>query len=404
MLRSVTAVSSLLPDFPWDALRPYADRARAHQDGAVDLSMGTPTDSTPDVVRAALQAATDAPGYPQTAGSAELRSAIVGYLVRRCGTVGLTESAVLPTIGSKELVGSLPRTLGLGASDVVAIPPLAYPTYVVGALLAGASVTSVDIDELVGSSVGQPVGAGASAAHTAVRREGVSRTPAGDSAAVVPAMIWVNSPANPSGRVLSVEQLRAVVAWGRARGTLVVSDECYLELGWDTHPVSILDPRVCGDSHRGVLAVHSLSKRSNMGGYRAGFVAGDESVVGELLAVRKHAGAIVPAPVQAAMVAALGDDEHVGEQRKRYAARRAALLTALKHAGFRIDHSEAGLYLWATRDEDCWETTGWFADRGIIVSPGLFYGNEGARHVRVALTAQDDRVAAAVSRLTSKLA
>jgi aspartate/methionine/tyrosine aminotransferase len=150
-----------------------------------------------------------------------------------------------------------------------------------------------------------------------------------------------------------------------------------------------------------VLAVHSLSKRSNLAGYRAGFVAGDPALVAELLAVRKHAGMMVPAPVQAAMAAALDDEAHVKEQRDRYQRRRAALLGALTAAGFDVSHSDAGLYLWATRREDCWSTVDWLAQRGILVAPGTFYGPTGAQHVRVALTATDERVATAVARLTT---
>jgi len=317
------------------------------------------------VVREALMAAADAPAYPLTAGSPALRAALTEWLERRCGAVDV--QAVLPTIGTKELVAWLPTLLGAGPGDRVVIPELAYPTYEVGARLAGAAF--VRSDSTVSLGPGRVK------------------------------LIWINSPSNPTGRVLPVEHLRKVVAWGRERGALVVSDECYLELGWDAAPVSVLHPSVCGDSHDGVLAVHSLSKRSNLAGYRAGFVAGDPAVVRELLAVRKHAGMIMPAPVQAAMIAAFGDTEHVKDQRERYAARRVALRAALEVAGFRVDHSEAGLYLWITRDEDCWSTVGWLAERGILAAPGTFYGPAGGRHVRVALTGTDERVAAAVARL-----
>lgn len=317
-------------------------------------------------MREALIAAADAPAYPLTAGSPVLRSSLVDWLARRCGAVDV--QAVLPSIGTKELVAWLPTLLGAGPGDRVVIPELAYPTYEVGVRLARATVVRSDSTVAVGPG---PV-----------------------------KLIWLNSPSNPTGRVLPVEHLRKVVAWGRERGALVVSDECYLELGWEESPVSVLHPSVCGGSHDGVLAVHSLSKRSNLAGYRAGFVAGDPAVVNELLAVRKHAGMIMPAPVQAAMVAALGDSAHVTEQRERYAARRVALRAALEAAGFRIDHSEAGLYLWATRGEDCWASVAWLAERGILAAPGSFYGPTGGNHIRVALTGTDERVAAAVSRLT----
>jgi aspartate/methionine/tyrosine aminotransferase len=179
----------------------------------------------------------------------------------------------------------------------------------------------------------------------------------------------------------------------------VASDECYLGLAWDAEPLSVLHPSVCDGDHSGLLAVHSLSKSSSLAGYRAGFVAGDPAVVAELLAVRKHAGMIVPTPVQAAMVAALDDDDHEKLQRERYARRRATLLPALRSAGFAVEHSEAGLYLWASRGEGCHETVAWLAERGILVAPGEFYGPRGAQHVRVALTATDERIDAAVQRL-----
>jgi len=361
------AVSERLPDFPWDHLAEHVARARAHRDGIVDLSIGTPVDPTPDVVRRALASAADAPGYPQTVGLPATRQAAVDWLARRHGVTGLGIDGVLPLIGTKELVSSLPSHLGLGVGDTVVLPELAYPTYAVGAALVGARAVATD-----------------------------SLTSLGPQR---PALLWVNSPANPTGRVLPVEHLRKVVDWCRERGTLLVSDECYLEFAWDAEPVSVLHPQVCGDDHRGILAVHSLSKRSNLAGYRCGFVAGDPAVVAELLAVRKNLGLIQPGPQQVAMAAALDDDTHVEEQRSRYAARREVLRAALEGAGFRIDHSSGSLYLWATRDEDCWQTVSTLADLGILVAPGTFYGRTGSRHVRVALTATDERVAAASARL-----
>lgn len=357
----------VLPDFPWDTLAPLRERAAAHPSGLVDLSVGTPVDATPAVVREALAAAADAAGYPATYGTATLRAAVAGWLDRRFGIAGIDPAGVLPTIGSKELVAWLPTLLRLGSADAVGYPELAYPTYDIGARLAGAQPVPADSLTALGP-----------------RRVG---------------LVWVNSPANPHGRVLPVKHLAKVVAWARERGAIVASDECYLEFGWDVEPVSVLHPAVTGGLLDGVVAVHSLSKRSNMAGYRAGFVVGDPALVSRLLAVRKHAGMMVPAPVQVAMTAALGDDAHVDEQRTRYAKRRDVLRPALEGAGFRIDHSEAGLYLWASRDEPCWDSVAWFADRGILVAPGDFYGPAGARHVRVALTATDDHVATAASRL-----
>ncbi|WP_298326210.1 succinyldiaminopimelate transaminase [Haloactinopolyspora sp.] len=358
-----------LPDFPWDALVPYRERAAAHPDGLVDLSVGTPVDSTPEVVRRALQGAADAPGYPTTAGPPQLRQEVRHYLARRWGLQLPDGTGVLPTIGSKELVAWLPTLLGLGPGDVVAHPELAYPTYDIGARLAGATPMPAD----------------------SVTALGPRRV----------ALMWINSPANPHGQVLPVEHLAKVVAWARERGTVVASDECYREFGWQARPPSVLDPEVNGGSLEGILAVHSLSKRSNLAGYRAGFVVGDAGIVQRLLDVRKHAGMMMPSPVAAAMAAALADDEHVDLQRERYQNRRARLHAALSGAGFRIDHSEAGLYLWATRSEPCWDTVGRLAEAGILVAPGEFYGPGGAQHVRVALTATDERVEAAARRLAS---
>jgi aspartate/methionine/tyrosine aminotransferase len=189
------------------------------------------------------------------------------------------------------------------------------------------------------------------------------------------------------------------VQWARERGTLVVSEECYLGLGWEQQPLSVLHPDVCAGDHTGLLAVHSLSKTSSLAGYRAGFVAGDPGVVAELLAVRKHAGMMVPGPVQAAMVAALDDDDHQLVQRGRYAHRRAVLLQAFRSAGFTVEHSQAGLYLWATRGVSGRDTVDWLAQRGILVAPGEFYGPSGADYVRVAMTATDERVQAVAERL-----
>jgi succinyldiaminopimelate transaminase len=364
-------VSRQLPDFPWDTLEPFKKVAQSHPDGIVDLSVGTPVDPTPPLVREALAAAADAPGYPQTWGTPDLREAVAGWFARRRGVPDVDPDGVLPTMGSKELVAWLPTLLGLGEGDVVGIPAVAYPTYYVGARLAHATPVVVD-------------GLAAYGPQTTATR---------------PKLLWLNSPSNPTGAVLGRAHLAKVVAWARANGVLVASDECYAELGWSDVPVpSILDPEVCGGSHEGLLAVYSLSKRSNLAGYRAAFVAGDVTLVRGLLEVRKHAGMIVPWPVQRAMLAALGDDAHVAEQKQRYAARRASLRETLERAGFRIDASEAGLYLWSTRDEDAWVSVAWLAERGVLVAPGTFYGAAGSQHVRVALTATDERIAAAATR------
>jgi succinyldiaminopimelate transaminase len=359
-----------LPDFPWDSLAAHASTARSHPDGVVDLSVGTPVDPVPETIQQALSSVAEVPGYPATHGTPALREATAAALHRRFGVPGLNPDAVLPTIGSKEMVAWLPTLLGLGASDTVVIPELAYPTYEVGAKLAGAQVLRSD----------------------GLLAAGPAR----------PGLVWLNSPSNPTGRVLGIPHLRKVVSWARERGVVIASDECYLGLGWDEPgPVSILHPSVCDGDFTGLLAVHSLSKVSNLAGYRAGFVTGDPALVAELLGVRKHAGLIVPRPVQAAMTAALSDDEHLELTRQRYAARRKVLSAALADAGFAISHSEAGLYLWASRGEDAWDTVRWLAERGILVAPGTFYGPAGGQHVRVSLTATDERVDTAAARLTT---
>ena len=362
-------ISARFPDFPWDTLRAAKDRALAHPDGIVDLSIGTPVDPTPAVAREALVAAADAPGYPTVLGPDAVRQAAVDWMARRLGVTGLSADQVLMTIGSKELIANLPAQLGLGPADTVVVPSLAYPTYEVGARYAGARVV-----------LGDPVR---------------------DDLPDVPALVFLNSPANPHGEILTADHLRDVVRWCRERGALLVSDECYAEFGWEGEPVSVLHPDVCEGSHEGVLAVHSTSKRSNLAGYRVGFVAGDRSVVGELLAVRKHLGFMLPTPVQHAFAASLADDEHAVLQRRLYAERRSALRQALTAAGFSISHSEGALYLWATRGEHCRATVDRLAEIGILVAPGDFYGERGEHHVRVAFTATDERVAAAVARLTA---
>ncbi|MET8406944.1 bifunctional succinyldiaminopimelate transaminase/glutamate-prephenate aminotransferase [Streptomyces sp. NPDC005195] len=363
----MSAVSDRLPAFPWDKLEPYKATAAAHPGGIVDLSVGTPVDPVPELIQKALVAAADSPGYPTVWGTPGLRDALTAWVERRLGARGVTHHHVLPVVGSKELVAWLPTQLGLGPGDKVAYPRLAYPTYEVGARLARADhVAYEDPTELDPTDL---------------------------------KLLWLNSPSNPTGRVLSASELTRIVAWAREHGVLVLSDECYLELGWEADPVSVLHPDVCGGSYEGIVAVHSLSKRSNLAGYRAAFLAGDPAVLGELLEIRKHGGMMTSAPTQAAVVAALSDDTHVREQRERYAKRRVVLREALLRHGFRIEHSEASLYLWATRDESCWDTVARLARLGVLVAPGDFYGPAGDRFVRVALTATDERVAAAVERL-----
>jgi succinyldiaminopimelate transaminase len=365
----VPTLAQRLPRYPWDTLEPYKAKARSHPDGIVDLSIGTPVDPVPAVAREALAAASDAPGYPATGGTSALRQAAADWLARRHQVV-VDPDAVLPVIGTKELVASLPTQLGCGPGDVVVHPELAYPTYDIGARMAGARPVAADGLVSLGP---EPV-----------------------------RLYWLNSPSNPTGQVLPAEHLRKVAEWARERGTVVASDECYIDLGWEDGPVSVLHPDACGGSHEGLLAVHSLSKRSTMAGYRAGFVTGDPALIAALLEIRKHAGLIMPGPVQAAAAAALRDDDHAEAQRARYAARRARLRPALEAAGWAVHHSRAGLYLWAEHpDRDGWASVAALAEAGILVAPGSLYGPSGARHIRVALTATDERIAAAVARLAA---
>jgi succinyldiaminopimelate transaminase len=352
-----------LPDFPWDALAPYGVIARSHPEGAIDLSVGTPVDATPEFIQAALQEAANSPGYPVTAGTPQLREAIETWARTKLGATG--DFGVLPLIGSKEFVAWLPTFV---EAKSVLYPSVAYPTYLVGALFAQAEATAVEIDSTTWQKAD---------------------------------MAWVNSPSNPTGRVHSEAELRAAIAWARQHQSLVVSDECYFEFGDSAVPTSIL--KFTDGDNRNILAVHSLSKRSSMAGYRAAFVIGDPALIARILEVRKHAGMIVPLPVQQAMVAALSDSAHVAEQRSRYNFRRSVLRPALEAAGFTIEDSAAGLYIWATRHESAWDSVAWLADLGILATPGVFYGDAGAQHIRIAMTATDEQIASAAARLQAKV-
>ena len=373
-----------LPDFPWDSLGPYRERAAEHPDGVVDLAVGTPVDPTPEIARTALSAAANAPGYPTAVGASVVRAAIIEWMGRRRGVEGLSEAEVIPTIGSKESVALLPLHLGVGPGDLVLHPRTAYPTYDVGARLVGATPVPVDTD--------------ADPATWEVA----------DDARV--AIVWLNSPGNPDGHVLDAEQLARIVAWARGRGAIVISDECYAELAWespwDVEPIpSLLDPRVGGAAGRtGLLALYSLSKQSNLAGYRAAFLAGDARLVGAVTEVRKHTGMLVPTPVQAALVAALGDEAHMEVQKEVYRERRGVLVESTAAAGLVNDPaSVAGLYLWLKGPESmsAHDLVGAFAELGIVVAPGDFYGEAGAGRVRMSLTDTDERVEAAATRLRS---
>lgn len=351
-----------LPDFPWDALAPYGAIAKKHPQGAIDLSVGTPVDPTPEFIQRAFQAASNSPSYPVTIGTPELRESITAWAKKYLGATG--DFGVLPLIGSKEFVAWLPTFI---EAQSVIYPEVAYPTYLVGSLLAQADATPVSLN--------------------------TSTWPQAD-------MAWVNSPSNPTGRVHSESEFRAAIDWSRKNKSIVVSDECYLEFGDSVTPTSIL--KYTGGDNTNILAVHSLSKRSSMAGYRAAFIVGDPALIARIVEIRKHAGMMVPLPVQNAMIAALSDESHVAEQRARYNARRSTLVAALRAAGFTIENSEAGLYIWATRNENCWDSVSWLADLGIIATPGIFYGDGGSSHIRIAMTATDSHIAEAAERIRKK--
>jgi succinyldiaminopimelate transaminase len=359
-----------LPEYPWEQLKPYAAKAAKHAGGAVDLSVGSPVDPTPSIIQDALNASSNAPGYPSTGGSIEFKNAVVEWFARRRGVLGLTADQVMPTIGSKELISWLPLMMGLGPGDVVVQPKVAYTAYIVGAALCGAEIVSEDDPAKWPSNA---------------------------------KLIWINSPGNPDGRVLDVAEMKAAVDRARELGALLASDECYAELGWgdwsDKLIPSVLDPRVCSGSHEGILAVYSLSKLSNLAGYRAAFAVGEASLIKGLVNLRMHSGLNTPAPVQRAMVVALGDYEHVAIAKEIYRERREVLLAAIREYGFDLADSEAGLYLWATLGEDCWKTVDRMADLGIVVVPGIFYGEHATDFVRFSITATDDKIAEAASRL-----
>lgn len=360
-----------LPEYPWQQLKPYAALAASHPGGSVDLSIGSPVDPTPQVIQDALAAATNSPGYPTTAGTLELRETVVEWFARRRGVRGLTPEHVMPTIGSKEFISLLPLALGLGPGDVVVQPEQAYTAYAVGAALCGATLISAD-----------------------------------DPAAWPKAtkLIWLNTPNNPTGQVFDVAQLRERVARARELGAVLASDECYGELGWeapwDSEQIpSLLDPRVTEGDLSGLICAYSLSKQSNLAGYRAAFAVAEPAVVKSIVNLRMHAGMVMPLPIQKAMVAALRDEAHLVAQKEIYRARRTQLLQAVRAFGFRTGHSEAGLYIWATLGEDCWVTVKRMADLGIVVVPGSFYGENNAQFVRFSITATDENIALAAQRL-----
>jgi succinyldiaminopimelate transaminase len=363
-----------LPEYPWQKLKPFRELAQKHPEGAIDLSIGNPIDPTPEVVQKALIAAANAPGYPTTWGEEKTRQAICDWYSRRRRTPGLSVENVILNIGSKEFISWLPIMLGIGKGDAVVQPRLAYTAYEVGAAFAGAELVTSDNPN-----------------------EWPENTK----------LIWLNSPGNPNGSVASIEDLRRALARARELGAVIVNDECYAELGWESpyenYIPCMLDPEVTGGDIKNVLSIYSLSKQSNLAGYRAAFAAGDPELIKGLVNLRMHSGMMVPMPIQKAMVAALSDDAHVAKQKELYRGRRNVLLPALLAAGFEIQDSEAGLYLWATKGKNCWETIEELAKIGIVAVPGDFYGKAGENHVRFSITATDQQISKAAKRLSNAL-
>jgi succinyldiaminopimelate transaminase len=360
------------PPYPYDRLDALKPAARALDGGLVDLSIGTPCDAPPAAVVEALASSAAERGYPASIGSPAYREAAAGWMARRLG-VEVPADALAACIGTKELVAGMPHWLRLRdpSRDTVLYPAISYPSYAMGAELAGARAVPVPV------------------------------TPDGhsDLAAIDPSdagralCLWVNSPANPTGHL---DDLGAAAAWGRAHGVPVLSDECYVEFTWDGPGHTILEHGLDG-----VLAVHSLSKRSNLAGVRAGVYAGDPDLVHYLSELRKHAGFMVPGPVQAAAVAAWADQGHVDEQRERYRTRLERFRTILAGIGVDAPMPGGGFYLWAPAPQgDAWALVRRLAEEGgALVSPGEFYGPEGAGFVRIAVVQPDDRLELVARRL-----
>ncbi|HVF33305.1 MAG TPA: aminotransferase class I/II-fold pyridoxal phosphate-dependent enzyme [Acidimicrobiales bacterium] len=354
------------PPYPYDRLDPMKAKAAGLDGGVVDLSIGTPNDPPPKSVLDALSSSNSERGYPASIGTPAFREAAAAWMASRLG-VDVATSEVAACVGTKELVASVPQYLRLRTPerDTVLHPALSYPTYEMGAILAGCRAVAVPVDE-----------------HWRLDLSAIS-----DEDAARALVLWVNTPGNPAGQL---DDLAAVAGWGRARGVPVFSDECYVEFTWSGAPQTILEHGLDG-----VVAVHSLSKRSNLAGARAGFYAGDGDLVGYLKEVRKHAGLMVPGPVQAAAVAALGDQDHVDVQRQRYDERLRYFAGVLeRRTGAAVDLPGGGFYLWLPAPEgDAWGfAESLAAEGGVLVTPGDTFGPAGAGFVRVALVQALDRL------------
>ncbi|MCL5947602.1 MAG: aminotransferase class I/II-fold pyridoxal phosphate-dependent enzyme [Actinobacteria bacterium] len=364
-----------LEPYPYDRLDGLRETASKHPGGAVDLSIGTPVDPPPRVALSALSSSGAERSYPPSAGTVAFREACAAWMERRFGVV-VEPDWIGACVGTKEYVASLPGYLKLREEDkgTVLFPALSYPTYSMGARLAG--LTPVAVPELPGGGLDL---------------DAISPHDRNDAL-----LLWVNSPSNPTG---ALTDLAGCAEWGRKYGVPVASDECYADYTWD----ALSAHSVLESGTGGVLAVHSLSKRSNLAGLRAGFYTGDPSLVSFLVEVRKHAGLMVPGPVQAAASSALGDEGHVRRQRAIYHSRLVRLANILTAVGVEAGLPRGGFYLWVPVPSsmgDCWDLAGWLATRlGMVVSPGIFYGEGGKYHVRVAAVASEDRLDLLASRV-----
>ena len=368
--------------YDWSRIDRYRRIASAVPGGVADLSVGSPVDPVPDSVQDALARSADgkdAHGYPVTAGSPALRQALKDWFRSERGVdLDSCGASLLPTVGSKEAVSLMASLLHLGEGDVVVQPAVSYPTYAIGTQLSGARVVTVNDPADVESWVSIP---------------GVRA-------------IWVNSPSNPTGAVLDAEDLAAIVRAARSIGAVVLSDECYALLTWTPEGPAgkpapcILDPEVCQGSADGLICLYSLSKQSNMAGYRSAFMAGDPNLLGPMTTYRKQIGMIISGPVQAAMVAALADRQAVRIQRDRYFRRLSILVDALRSFGYQATMPQGGLYLWVrSRGGDCWEDMETLASLGILPSPGEFYGD--SSHLRLSATVSDAVMDQVADRLGS---
>ena len=362
------------PPYPYDRLDPLKAAASALPGGLVDCSIGTPCDAPPAFVAAAMADPGTARSYPASNGTVAYREAAAAWLERRFD-VGLPTSQLAACVGTKELVAGLPHWLRLRdpGRDTVLYPSVSYPSYAMGATLAGCRAVPVPVDD-----------------QWRIRLDAIDPS---DAARAL--CLWVNTPGNPAG---GLDDLGAAAAWGRRNGVLVASDECYAEFTWDGPPRTILE-----HGPHGVLAVHSLSKRSNFAGARIGFYAGDLEVVSYLAELRKHAGFMVPGPVQAAGALAWADHAHVVEQRDRYRARLDLVVAGLAAVGIDAPLPGGAFYLWVPAPGgDAWALAERLATvAGLLTSPGEFYGPAAATHVRIAVVQPLERLQLALDRLAA---